>query len=59
MFWYKKAADQGDMMAEYLLGMAYLKGDFVAQNKSLAAFWLEKAADQGDSHAQKALQILR
>lgn len=53
-----KLAEQGDMVAQYQLGLAYAKGDGVPHDyKSAMAWWL-KAADQGDISAQVQLGIL-
>lgn len=52
---YLKAAEQGEIAAQYYLGCFYAKGKGVAQNWTLAASWWRKAADQGDIHSQKQL----
>jgi len=40
---------------QYCLGCAYLNGEGVMQDSSLAATWFRRAADQGDADAQFAL----
>jgi TPR repeat protein len=56
--WYQKAAEQGDAIAQYNLGISYKEGQGVKKDKNKAAEWLSKAAAQGDEDAQKALQEL-
>jgi TPR repeat protein len=46
--WYRKAAEQGDPMAQYRLGVMYAKGWGVPQDDTAAVSWYRKAADQGD-----------
>ena len=46
-FWYHKAAEQGDSLAQFLLGLHYDWNDF-----EQAAIWYRKAAEQGDADAQ-------
>jgi TPR repeat protein len=55
--WFRKAADQGNANALYLLGAAYFDGKGVPQNYSEAVRWWKKAADQGDASAQHTLGI--
>jgi TPR repeat protein len=56
--WFRKAAEQGDAKAQYNLGIAYDKGQGVAQDYAKAAQWYRKAADQGLTQAQNNLGIL-
>lgn len=53
--WYKKAAQQGDRLAYWLLGRMYFMGDGVPQDLSAAEPWLQKAASQGDPYGQYLL----
>jgi hypothetical protein len=57
-FWLRKAADQGDAIAECKLGILYLTGRGVAQDDSVAAIWFTKSAEQGDRDAQANLASL-
>jgi TPR repeat protein len=50
--WYRKAADQGDIPAQDILGLMYSNGQGVPQDHAEAARWYRKAADQGDADAQ-------
>lgn len=61
--WYTKSANQGDIAAQYNLGIMYyygvnlgpiarLQGNYVPQNYSTAAQWFYKAANQRNAKAQ-------
>ena len=56
--WFRRAAELGDAKAQYNLGMAYDKGQGVAQNYPQAAQWYRKSADQGLAQAQNNLGFL-
>ena len=45
-------AEGGDPAAEFNLGLAYFRGNGVAQDYAQAAAWWRKAADQGHANAQ-------
>jgi TPR repeat protein len=49
---FRKAAEQGNMNAQYNLGNCYENGNGVPQDYKKAAEWYTKAADQGDMDAQ-------
>jgi TPR repeat protein len=42
-----KAADQGDQLAQFKIGLLYYNGKGVAQDYAQAMSWYRKAADQG------------
>jgi TPR repeat protein len=50
--WYRKAADQGDALAQSELGWLYATGHGVTQDYGQAVEWFRKAADQGNAQAQ-------
>lgn len=50
-----KVAEQGDVKAQYNLGMMYSLGEAVARDKTQAVYWTRKSAEQGYSEAQVAL----
>ena len=50
--WYRKAADQGDAVAQFNLGSMYSKGQGVPQDYAQAVVWYRKAAEAGRRHAQ-------
>ncbi|KAF9201424.1 hypothetical protein BGZ49_008332 [Haplosporangium sp. Z 27] len=52
LFWYRKAANQGDARAQNAMGIIYETGFGVPKNNSLAWKWYEKAASQGNSNGQ-------
>jgi TPR repeat protein len=53
--WYKKAAEQGDSLAQYLLGRLYVLG--YAGDSSAGDVWLSKAADAGNPFAAYMLAL--
>ncbi|MCD8341341.1 MAG: sel1 repeat family protein, partial [Clostridiales bacterium] len=56
VYWYEKAAQQGDASAQYNLGGCYYNGQGVARNRTKAKEWFQKAAAQGDEDARKVLR---
>jgi hypothetical protein len=53
--WYRKAATQGDALAQYCLGYACANGKGMPTNFDVAVQWWQKAAEQGQVYAQNAL----
>jgi hypothetical protein len=49
------AAEEGDAKAQYQVGVAYLKGEGITPDLTLAYKWIEKSALQGYAEAQFAL----
>jgi TPR repeat protein len=58
VYWYQKAADQGDAKAQSNLGIAYAIGKGVLKDYKQAVYWYQKAADQGYAEAQSSLLII-
>ena len=56
--WFRKAADEGDAVAEFLLGNQYAFGKGVPQDYSEAMIWFRKAAEQGHSRAMHDLGVI-
>jgi len=56
--WWRKAAYQGHVSAQYNLGVMYDKGTGVAEDDAKAVKWYRKAADQGDADAQYNLGVM-
>src|SRR5262249_26016362 len=56
--WFRLAADQGDAVAEYNLGLMYSEGQAVPQDYAEAAKWYRLAADQRYAQAQYNLGFL-
>jgi len=52
VYWFEKAADQGNVLAQNLLGYMYSHGQGVTQDYKKAVYWFEKAAEQGDVNVQ-------
>lgn len=52
MFWFRKAAEQGDVNGEVNLAWQYESGLGVPKDHTEAVTWYRKAADQGDIQAQ-------
>ncbi len=53
----RKDAEGGAVIAQYMLGKAYLWADGVKQDHKEAIVWLTKAREQGSEDAQKLLNI--
>ena len=61
-YWYKKAAEQGDVMSQVWLGSLYsITYHFFGIKKNIpeAKKWYEKASAQGDSYAKERLTELK
>ena len=55
--WFRRAADQGDAVAQFYLGVMYNEGRGVPQDYAEAAKWYKLAAEQGDALAQYNLGL--
>lgn len=53
--WLKKAAEGGDLVAQYNLGAAFFNGAGVPKDEKAAMEWLRKAAVGGNAGAQETL----
>ncbi|TCV89006.1 tetratricopeptide repeat protein [Sulfurirhabdus autotrophica] len=53
-----KSAQEGDINAQFNLGVLYFEGKDVPQNYLEAAKWYGRAADQGDKQAQFNLGLM-
>jgi len=56
--WYRKAAEQGNTVAQIHLADFYRDGRGVARDMAQAAAWYRKAAEVGDAGAQGTLGLL-
>lgn len=54
----KNSAENGEIEAQYNLGMLYAAGKGVSQTYSLAAQWFSMAAQQGHTYAQCMLGLM-
>jgi TPR repeat protein len=52
--WYRQAAEQGDAIAQYVLGVMYQTGDGVPQDFVKAYAWLDLAAKQDLEQAKRS-----
>jgi len=57
--WYKRAAEAGNAIAQFNLGVCYDNGEGVAVNKIEADKWYERAAESGYAPAVDARRLLR
>jgi len=55
----RKAAEAGEMSAQFSLGEAFRLGQKIPRDTSLAVLWLHRAAAQGHSQARRSLDILK
>lgn len=55
--WWKKAAEQGHVEAQYNVAVCYYNGDGTVTNYSEAAYWFEKSADNGKIKALTGLGL--
>ena len=53
----QRAAEQGDAIAQYNLGVMYRNGQEVPKDYAIAAKWFHKAAEQGEPQAQRDLGL--
>ncbi len=58
VYWYKKAAEQGHIQAQFMLGSMYYDGDGVRANLFEAVKWYHRAARQGHIQAQSILKTI-
>ncbi|MDC0148581.1 hypothetical protein OAI46_06955 [Alphaproteobacteria bacterium] len=58
VYWYRKAAEQGNAIAQTNLGAAYDRGGGVVEDDKQAAQWYTKAAEQGNADAQNNLGVM-
>lgn len=52
VYWFRKAAEQGEVNSQFFLGKSYYEGDGVTQDYTQAVYWFRKAAEQGNTDAQ-------
>ena len=55
--WYRKAAEQGDDVAQCRLGLCYVEGEGVEKNLAESIKWFAKAANQDNGAAQLFLGV--
>ena len=57
--WYRKAANKGDIDAQFSLGSMFEKGQGLDRDKDQAIVWYRAAARQGHTESQKRLAKLK
>lgn len=50
--WYLLAAESGDAVAQYFVGLNYMNGAGVPKDNDQGKYWMIKAAESGDADAQ-------
>ncbi len=58
VYWFQKAAEQGDVVAQERLGSMFSVGQGVDKDLEKAAYWIRKAAEQGYHRARNILDIV-
>ena len=56
--WYRMAAENGHVKAQYNLGVIYYKGQGIEQDYNEAIKWYRKAAEQGYTQSQTILGLM-
>src|ERR1700752_910776 len=57
-YWYQKAAENGDIDAQYNLALLYKNGEGTEENLEKAFYWYQKAAENNVKEAQHNLALL-
>lgn len=57
MYWYEKAAEGGNIYAQYWMGLAYYEGTCVNQDMECAAKWFHEAASDHWVHPLAAVYV--
>lgn len=55
--WFKRAADQGDSEAQFMLATMYINAQGVSYDEKAAHMWLEKAAKNGHPMARSLMKL--
>ena len=58
VYWYRRAAEQGNAEAQFNLGAMYLQGQGVPQDDNMAIQWAIRAVEQGYVKAQFGLGLM-
>ncbi len=56
--WYRRAAEQGYALGQYVLGLRYEQGRGVQQDYEEAVRWHRRAAEQGHARGQNNLGVM-
>ena len=55
---WKRAAEQGDASAQFMVGLMYAGGSGTPEDDAKAVYWYTRAAKQGDMWAQQRLGLM-
>ena len=55
MYWWRKAAEQGEYWSQFELAKSYDRGDGIPENDLTAVYWYRRAAEQGHTFAMNNL----
>ncbi len=56
--WYRRAADKGEVHAQFRLGWMYSRGEGTLENPKESLKWYKLAAEQGNAAAQNNIGVL-
>lgn len=56
--WYKKSAVKGNTEAQFQLGLLYIDGEALNEDRNAGMYWLELAAEQGHQRAKMVYESL-
>jgi hypothetical protein len=59
VYWYTKAAEQGNALAQHNLGLCYKYGRGTEKDIDKAIEWITKAAEKGNEKARASLLALQ
>ena len=55
---WKRAAEQGDASAQFMVGLMYASGSGTPEDDAKAVYWYTRAAKQGDAYPQQRLGLM-
>lgn len=58
LYWYKKSAEQNDVMGQYNLALMYEEGLGITKDYKRAIQWYTKGAENGDAVSQNSLGVM-
>jgi len=58
IYWFSRAAIQGDAFSQYVLGWMHAQGRGTTQSHAMAVYWYRRAAEQGYCCAQTRLGLM-
>jgi len=58
IYWFSRAAIQGDAFSQYVLGWMHVQGRGTTQSHAMAVYWYRRAVEQGHCCAQTRLGVM-